>query len=162
MFQVYLGLGSNIDAERNLRMGMAELRRRFGALKVSKTYRSKAVGFAGEDFLNLVVGIETDATPEEIESSIEDIHTLAGRQRNEERYSSRSLDIDLLLYDDMVRESPEPRLPRSDILKYNFVLRPLAEIAPNFRHPLTGQTIRQHWDEFDESCHPLKAVDVIL
>ena len=162
MAQVYLGIGSNIEAERNLRMGVAQLRRRFGDLTVSNAYCSKAVGFAGEDFLNLVVGFETDATPDDIERNIEEIHGLAGRVRDAERYSSRSLDIDLLLYDDLVRKSPKLRLPRSDILKYSFVLRPLAEIAPEVRHPLTGLTIRQHWDEFDADCHPLTPVDVIL
>lgn len=162
MAAVYLGLGSNIDAEQNLALGIAELRRRFGELQLSATYRSKAVGFEGEDFLNLVVGLQCDASPEEIESSIEDIHKLAGRQRGEEKYSSRPLDIDLLLYDDLVRESPRPRLPRADILEYSFVLRPLAEIAPTVLHPLTGLSLRQHWEDFDQSRHPLAAVDVIL
>lgn len=162
MAQVFLGLGSNIDAERNLKLGVAELRRRFGDLTVSKVYRSKPVGFDGEEFLNLVAGLETDATPEEIEASIEEIHTLAGRQRGGERYSSRSLDIDLLLYGDLVRTAPKPCLPRSDILKYSFVLRPLAEIAPNVRHPLTGLTIMDHWNDFDAAGHPLTTVDVIL
>ena len=162
MATVYLGLGSNIDAERNLRMGIEELRRRFGQLQVSATYRSKAVGFAGDDFLNLVARLESDAPPEAIEREIEDIHKRAGRRRGEEKFSARALDIDLLLYDDLVRESPRPRLPRADVLQYSFVLRPLAELAPELRHPLTGRSMREHWAEFDQQCHPLTAVDVIL
>ena len=162
MAVVFLGLGSNIDAERNLRMGIEELRRRFGQLEVSGTYRSKAVGFAGDDFLNLVARLECDAQPEAIEREIEDIHMLSGRNRGEEKYSARTLDIDLLLYDDLVRESPRPNLPRADVLKYSFVLRPLAELAPELCHPLTGRSMREHWDEFDQQSHPLTAVDVIL
>lgn len=162
MAAVYLGIGSNINAERNLRMGITELRRRFGALELSTAYRSKAVGFEGEDFLNLVVGLSCDASPEEIERSIDEIHSLAGRRRGEEKFASRPLDIDLLLYDELVRESPRPCLPRADILAYSFVLRPLAEIAPTLRHPVTGQTMREHWQQFDQQCHPLTPVDVIL
>ena len=162
MAAVYLSLGSNIDPERNLAMGVAELRRRYGDLELSATYRSKPVGFDGDDFLNLVVGLHCDATPEQIEQGIEDIHQLAGRRRGEEKFASRPLDIDLLLYDDLVRETPRPRLPRADILEYSFVLRPLAELAPDVRHPVTGMTMQEHWQQFDQQCHPLTAVDVIL
>lgn len=162
MAAVYLGLGSNIDAGQNLRMGIAELRRRFGELTISTTYQSKAVGFAGDDFLNLVVGLSSARTPEEIEASIEEIHALAGRRRGAEKYASRPLDIDLLLYDDLVREAPGPRLPRADILEYSFVLRPLAEMAPDLRHPQTGRSMQEHWQQFDQQRHPLTAVDVIL
>ena len=101
-------------------------------------------------------------TPERIEHSIDEIHRLAGRRRGEEKFSSRPLDIDLLLYDDLVREAPRPRLPRPDILEYSFVLRPLAEIAPDVRHPVTGLTMREHWQQFDQLRHHLVAVDVIL
>ena len=76
--------------------------------------------------------------------------------------SSRSLDIDLLLYNDLVRESPRPRLPHADILEYSFVLRPLAELAPDVRHPVTRMTMCEHWQQFDQQRHPLTAVDVML
>ena len=160
MAAVYLSLGSNIDPERNLAMAVAELQRRYGELELSAIYRSKPVGFDGDDFLNLVVGLDSAATPEQIEQGIEEIHRLAGRRRGEEKFSSRPLDIDLLLYDDLVREAP--RLPRADILEYSFVLRPLAELAPDVRHPVTGKTMQEHWQQFDQQCHPLTPVDVIL
>ena len=158
---MYLGLGSNIDAERNLRLAVAALRRRYGELTLSPVYRSAALGFDGPDFLNLVVGLTTDASPHEILDEIERIHALAGRSRGPDRYSSRPLDIDLLLYGDRVEPAPL-RLPRSDILEYGFVLRPLADIAADRVHPVTGRTIGEHWREFDGARHPLTTVDVIL
>ena len=162
MVTVYLGLGSNIDAGKNLRTAVDALRRRYGELTVSPVYRSAPVGFEGPDFLNLVVALATDATPLEMLDEIERIHALAGRQRGPDRYSSRPLDIDLLLYGEAVDPSPPLRLPRRDILDYGFVLRPLADIAPDLVHPVTGRTIGEHWREFDGECHPLTRVDVIL
>jgi len=162
MAKVYLGLGSNIDPERNLRIAIGELRARFGSLESSSVYRSKAVGFDGADFLNLVVGIETDASPEAIDAEIEAIHELVGRRRGKAKHSSRPLDIDLLLYDDLVRDTPEPRVPRPDILEYSFVLAPLAEIAPTLVHPVTGKCIEAHWREFARSTQPLTRVENIL
>lgn len=162
MAKVYLGLGSNIDPEENLRRGVRELRQRFGELELSGVYRSAAVGFEGDDFLNLVVGMETTDSPLAINDQIEEIHRIVGRRRGEERYSSRSLDIDLLLYEDLVVDEPPLRLPRSDILEYSFVLRPFAELAPELVHPQTGRTLAKHWQAFDEQSHPLEPVHVIL
>jgi len=157
---VYLGIGSNIDPENNLRLGVAELGSRFGELTLSETYQSRAVGFDGPDFLNLVVGLKTEKSPGEIHEQIDQIHGLAGRDVGAARYSSRSLDIDLLLYDDLVTDGPPVKLPRADILKYGFVLRPLAEIAPELVHPESRQRLLDHWRDFDETAHPLTAVDI--
>ena len=162
MARVFLGLGSNIDAESNLRLAVAELRSRFGELVLSPVYRSAALGFEGADFLNLVVGLRTDLSPNDLLVFIETIHSLAGRVRGPERYTSRPLDIDLLLYGDLVDPDPPLRLPRRDILVHSFVLRPLSEIAPDFIHPETQRSIAEHWREFDAACHPLTPVDVIL
>ena len=162
MAKVYLGLGSNIDAEENLRLGIAELGARFGMLELSNVYRSAAVGFDGDDFLNLVAGLESDASPAQLHAMLMEIHGLAGRRRGESRYSPRTLDIDLLLYDDLVLDEPPIRIPRSDILKYSFVLGPLAEIAPQLRHPETGKLITEHWAEYDKNSHPLVATGVML
>ena len=162
MATVYLGLGSNIDAEKNLRLAVDALRRRYGRLTVSPVYRGAAVGFDGPDFLNLVVAMATEASPFEVLDEIERIHEMAGRRRGPDRYRSRPLDIDLLLYGDTVDPSPLLRLPRRDILEYGFVLRPLADIAPDLVHPVTGRTIGEHLREFDHARHPLTRVDVIL
>ena len=162
MTTVYLGLGSNIDAEKNLRLAVGELRRLYGELTLSPVYKSAPVGFQGPDFLNLVVALETDAAPMEVIDQIERIHGLAGRSRGPDKFSSRPLDIDLLLHGDMIEPAPPLRLPRRDILDYGFVLRPLADIAPDLVHPVSGRTIAEHWREFDVDSQPLTLVDVIL
>ena len=162
MATVYLGLGSNFDPERNLRRGIDELRRRFGALELSLVYRNKAVGFHGADFLNLVARLDTEASLAQIDAEIESIHTLVGRHRGADKFASRPLDIDLLLYDDLIQREPGPRVPREDILEYSFVLRPLAELAPELVHPVTGRTIAEHWRAFDAASQPLTPVDLDL
>ena len=159
MAKIYLGLGSNVDPHKYLRLGIRELGAQFGVLELSNVYRSKAVGFEGEEFLNLVVSLETEMSPLEIHEVIEKMHVAAGRQRGESRYAPRTLDIDLLLYDDLVLREAPLSLPRVDILKYSFVLGPLAEIAPDLRHPETGKLITEHWAEFDKDSHPLAAAD---
>lgn len=159
---VYLGLGSNVDAERNLALGVGELRLAYGDVRTSSVYRNPAVGFDGDDFLNMVAELRTDTSPQAINRQIERIHDLAGRVRRADAFVSRTLDIDLLLYGDLVISDGKLRIPRPDVLEYAFVLRPLAELAPCRRHPVTGRTIREHWDAFDAARHPLEPVDVIL
>ena len=162
MATVYVGLGSNIDPELNLHLGIRELRKRYGELELSAVYRSKAVGFEGEDFLNLVARFESNELPVSICEEIELIHNLTGRDRDSGKWESRPLDIDLLLYNDLVIDEPPVRVPRKDVLEYSFVLRPLAELAPDVVHPVTGKTMLKHWQEFDAASHPLDVVGVIL
>jgi 2-amino-4-hydroxy-6-hydroxymethyldihydropteridine diphosphokinase len=158
MATVYVGLGSNIDPELNLHLGIRELRERYGELELSAVYRSKAVGFEGEDFLNLVARFESNESPVSICEEIELIHNLTGRDRDSGKWESRPLDIDLLLYNDLVIDEPPVRVPRKDVLEYSFVLRPLAELSPDLVHPLTGKTMLEHWQEFDVASHPLDVV----
>lgn len=161
MARVFLGLGSNICPEENIRLGIAELRKRFGDIELSPVYRAPAIGFDGEDFLNLVVVIETVLDPHALLAEIEAIHDLVGRERDaKSKWIARSLDIDLLLYDDLVSPERPLRVPRSDVLEFAFVLRPLSELAPDATHPATGRTFAEHWLEFDASDQPLTPVDL--
>jgi 2-amino-4-hydroxy-6-hydroxymethyldihydropteridine diphosphokinase len=162
MARVYLGIGSNIDPEENLRLGIRELRRIFGEIRLSAVYASAAVGFEGADFLNMVVGLDSDESPRVIQDQVEIIHDLAGRERGAGKFASRPLDIDLLLYGDRVVDEPALKLPRCDVLDYSFVLRPLAELDPGLIHPQTGKTMIEHWQAFDAGSHPLRLVAVIL
>jgi 2-amino-4-hydroxy-6-hydroxymethyldihydropteridine diphosphokinase len=157
---VYLGLGSNLRPEANLQLGVRELAQRFSLIDVSRVYRNRSYGFEGDDFLNAVACIETEKSAAEIADELDEIHELAGRTRGSSRFVSRTLDIDLLLYGDEV--IPEYRVPRKDVLEYSFVLRPLAELAPRLRHPLTGRTMADHWAEFDPISHPLTETGLIL
>ena len=75
---------------------------------------------------------------------------------------SRTLDIDLLLYDSLIAETRPVRVPRPDVLEYSFVLGPLAEIAPDYVHPQSGRTIRWHWANFEQDRHPLVRDNLIL
>ena len=163
MPRVYLGLGSNIDPEDSIVFAVAELRRRFGDLALSPVYKAPAIGFESPDFLNLVAGIDTDLSPLELLASIEEIHTLAGRERDAtDKWVARALDIDLLTYDDLVDPERPVRVPRGDILEYAFVLRPLSELAPDACHPVTGRTYAEHWLAFDASEQPLERVEFDL
>lgn len=162
MAQVYLGLGSNVEPAANFRLGIAELKRRFGELELSPVYSGPAIGFDGDDFLNMVVGLQTGVTPEAILAMIEDIHRVARRERDGAKLKPRTLDVDLLLYDDLVVDAPGRDLPRSDVLDYAFVLRPLADLAPDLVHPATGRTMREHWQDFDATSQPLTRVHLEL
>ena len=162
MPRVFLSLGSNVDPEANLRLGVAELARSYGELDVSPIYENKAVGFVGDDFLNLVVGLNTNDSIADIAGRIEAIHGLAGRDRSQARYSSRTLDIDLLTWGNTVTDAAPLKLPRDDILKYAFVLKPLADLAGGERHPETGQTYASHWVDMSGRPHDLRRVELEL
>lgn len=149
MTTVYLGLGSNIDPGRHLPAGIAALRDAFGEVALSPVYRTKAVGFEGGDFLNLAARVETVMSPRELKTWLSALEEAHGRRRNLPKYSDRTLDIDILLYDDRVSEpGGGVELPRREILKYAHVLKPLADLAPELPHPLTGRTIAEHWRDF--------------
>ena len=158
---IYLGIGSNIEAQKNLALALRELEKRFGNLEKSSVYRSKAYGFDGDEFLNMVVALDSELTPIEIHAHTEDIQRAAGRHHATGGYSPRTLDIDLLLYGDLIIDDPPVRLPRADVLRFSFVLGPLAEIAPELQHPETHQSYQDHWDQFDSGSHPITRERVI-
>lgn len=143
MTRVYLSIGSNIDRERNIRGGLEALERDFGPLMLSPVYESEAVGFEGEPFFNLVVGLDTELSVGELAARLHEIEVQHGRVRHERKFSSRTLDIDILTRGDAVGEFDGVKLPRDEILKHAFVLLPLADLAPDDRHPELGISYRQ-------------------
>ena len=156
--EVYVAAGSNVDPERHLVDALAALERRFGPLRVSHAYRNVAFGFAGEDFINLVVGFTTREPLREVVAALRSIEEACGRPRNAPKWASRTMDLDVLLYGAEVHDAPDLKLPRADLLRRAYMLGPLAEIAPGVVHPLTGRTIAEHWNAFDRDAHPMTRI----
>lgn len=158
--RAYVSLGSNIEPERNLRLALDALREGFGPLSVSTVYRNKAVGFEGDDFLNLVAGFDTDKSPAELLAELRDIEARYGRERGVDKFSPRSLDLDLLLYGNAVIDDGKVQVPRKELERYPFMLRPLAELAGNLRHPVSGRSLYDIWAEQDPAAHPMTPVTI--
>lgn len=155
MARAYLSLGSNVEPRRYLRAALEALRQRFGEIAVSPAYRSKSVGFDGPDFVNLAVGLETDLSPEALNAWLHALEDRHGRRRDVPRYSDRTLDVDIVLYDDLVRQGEgHLEIPRKE-LRHAFVLRPLADIAPDAKHPVDGRTMAELWAAFPAEREPL-------
>jgi 2-amino-4-hydroxy-6-hydroxymethyldihydropteridine diphosphokinase len=147
MTRVYLSLGSNLEPEKHLNAAIGELAERFGNIVVSPVYRFRAVGFDGPDFLNLAVGIDTDLEPQALNDWLHALEDRLGRRRDVPRFSSRTLDIDIVLFGDrVVKGAGNLDVPRSDLL-HTFVLQPLIDIAPDVMHPVLRKSIAQLWTE---------------
>lgn len=155
MARVFVSIGSNIDRDENIRGGVADLRANFGELSLSAVYESESVGFDGDNFYNLVAAFSTDEAVHEVARVLREIENAHGRTREGPRFSSRTLDIDMLLYNDLVMREGKLELPRDEITKNAFVLWPLAEIAPNLKHPVLQQSFAELWDAFDKEKQPL-------
>ncbi len=145
---VYVSAGSNIDPEHHLRVACRQLEKQFGPLSLSSVYRTEAVGFEGDDFLNLVLSFSTDLDVYAVNACLEEIELHAGRVRPAGSCAPRTLDLDLLLYGHAVFDEESLQVPRADILQYAFVLAPLAELAPELRHPVDGHTMSELWSVF--------------
>ncbi len=161
---VFVGIGSNIEQEKYIRLAAQYLQQAFGndcRLKLSPVYKTRAVGFDGDDFYNLVASFYTTMTVIEVEQILKQIEHENGRQRNQIKFSARTLDIDLLLYDQLIIQQDGISVPRDEIEKYAFVLSPLADLAPDLKHPQTGKTMHKMWGEMKPRTdeHALQKID---
>ncbi|WP_312325466.1 2-amino-4-hydroxy-6-hydroxymethyldihydropteridine diphosphokinase [Stenotrophomonas sp.] len=145
MTTVLLSLGSNLQPQQHLHAAVAVLRQRFGDIRVSPAYRTAAVGFDGPAFLNNAVALETEMPLEALDAWLHAVEDAHGRDRSGPRFSDRTLDIDVVFYGDLIVEGPgHLRIPRPE-LKHAFVLKPLADIAPDFVDPVSGLTLAALW-----------------
>jgi 2-amino-4-hydroxy-6-hydroxymethyldihydropteridine diphosphokinase len=155
---VYVAAGSNVAPEHNLARAVSELARQFPGARFSPWYRNRAVGFSGADFINMVAGFDTALGVREVLTRLHAIEALCGRPRAAPRWAPRSMDLDVLLYGDLVCDEPDLKLPRPDLLKRAYMLGPLAALAPQVVHPTAQRTIDELWRSFDQAAHPLVAV----
>ena len=161
MAMVYIGIGSNIDKHIHIPKILQELHELFGELKISPIYQTAAIGFEGEDFYNLTVGLQTDMSPQQMYAQLRQLEAVHERERNSvNQYISRTLDLDQLLYDDQQINDGKVIIPSPDILEYAFVLKPLADIAADLVHPVLQISMRQLWDQADFHSVELKQVSL--
>ena len=154
MSTAWLGLGSNVNADANIHGGIKALEETFSGVSLSPAYSSKSVGFDGDDFINLVARVETDMQPLELRQYLRDLEDRYGRKRNAPKFSDRSLDIDILIYDDLILVSPVLEIPRAEILKFAHVLKPLADLEPDLIHPAELRSMADIWEfsGLDDVC----------
>lgn len=158
--RAYLSLGSNLDPDANLRSAIGALREHFGEVVVSPVYRTQAVGFEGRDFLNAAAIVQCTIDPYALNAWLHALEDAHGRDRTGPRWSDRTLDVDIVLFDDRVISGPgHLQIPRPE-LEHAFVLRPLVDIAPDVEVPGTGRTLAQLWAAHPQRDVPLDVVSL--
>ena len=159
---VYVGIGSNQDRDARIRASIAALREAFGELELSPVYNTAAVGFDGSDFLNLVAAFQTELGAQAVVDVFRCIEDDLGRDRSLPKFASRPIDLDILLYDNLVMNLPGIRIPREEILEQAFVLKPLQDIAPDRLHPEAGETFAALWQQMEPGAPQLERYPIDL
>ena len=158
--RVFVAAGSNVEPEKHLAKACGEIRHSWHDVVFSRAYRNVAVGFDGPDFINLVLGFTTAQPLDAVIARLRAIETQCGRPRFAPKWASRTMDLDVLMYGDLVEKTAEYTLPRPDLLKRPYMLGPMAEIAPEVVHPTAGKTVGLLWQEFDRDGHQMTPVDL--
>ena len=158
MADAYVAAGSNVRPRESLRRALALLEGEFPGLRVSRAYSNPAVGFTGDDFINLVVGFPAALPTEDLLDRLKLIERACGREPGAPKWGPRTLDLDLLLHGDRTGRVSGKNLPHADLLTRAWVLGPLAELAPDLVHPVLGDRIDSLWSRFDRQAHPLTPV----
>lgn len=159
MTTLALSIGSNIDAESNIRAALDALSLEFDNIRNSTTYESKAVGFDGDNFLNLVVLADTDKELDDVAIILKRLEDELGRDRQQVRFSGRTMDIDILLYGNESGMCSGIELPRPEVTENAYVLQPLSELLPDVVHPATGLSYQKLWQDYDKSKQQLWAIE---
>lgn len=162
MTSVFAALGSNIDPEKNIPLALNKLHQLFPDLKISPIYRCEPVGFSGGYFWNLVVHFSTDKLLEELAECLRQLEFTLGREADAKKNSARTVDIDILLYGNCVGDYGRIHLPRNDIVKYAFVLKPLAELAPEVIHPVNKLSLDALYRQSELDFSELQRVEYAL
>jgi 2-amino-4-hydroxy-6-hydroxymethyldihydropteridine diphosphokinase len=157
---VYVAAGSNVEPIGNLRRALDALASNFAPLRLSPAYRNAAVGFAGDDFVNLVLGFDTDRDVRDVLTVLHGAEAACGRERDAPKWAARAMDLDILLFGARVCDEPGLTLPRPDLVRRPYMLGPLAELAPRLVHPTLGRTMQELWDGFDRGAHAMRPVDL--
>ncbi len=160
MTTVLVAAGSNVEPEANLRRALGMLANAYPGMRSSRAYRNAAVGFQGDDFINLVVAFETGEDVRSVLAQLHAAEAACGRARNAPKWAARSMDLDILMFGGMVCDEPGLVLPRPDLERRAYMLGPAAEIAPATRHPTLGVTLGELWEQFPREAHPLEPVDI--
>jgi 2-amino-4-hydroxy-6-hydroxymethyldihydropteridine diphosphokinase len=155
---VYVAAGSNVAPVESLVKALTALKERFPDLAVSPAYQNAAVGFEGDDFINLAVGFTTRLSLAALLAELHAVEALCGRGRDEPKWAKRRMDLDVLLYGELSGVYPGAKLPRPDLVRRAFMLGPLADIAPAVVHPTLGVTIAELWSRFDRVAHAMRRV----
>ncbi len=168
MIRVAIGIGSNIDPEFNISQAKKMLRSLYPSIVFSPLFQCESIGFEGDDFINLVAYFDVRDLDQQdhslhqqlvyLSSQLKGIEKKLGYHGNQEKFSSRRIDIDILLFGDYCLERPM-QLPRREILQNAYVLRPLSELLPDTCHPEKGQTFRQLWQNFDSKKQRVKSLE---
>ena len=161
MTEVYVSVGSNVEPAAHLRAAAVALAERYGLLRLSPVYRNPAVGFEGDDFYNAVIAFSTEDSVAAVTAALDAIEAAHGRRRGEEKFAPRTLDLDLLLYGADVLDSDGLRVPRDEITRYDFVLRPLLDLEPELAHPATGAPLADAWAALEQTPPRLHRVEFL-
>ena len=153
MALVFIGVGSSLNRQESINAGIASLQKEFSNVRVSALYESEAVGFSGENFYNLVVECKTNLTVQALISRLKTIEIRHGRTKKAIKFAPRTLDLDLLLYNQLIDKNSN--LPRAEITENAFVLKPLAELAPLLKHPIMDKTYQSLWENYPQEKQKL-------
>jgi len=151
MTTVFISIGSNIEPDKYIRAGVSALASQFGKLRLSSVYQADAIGFIGAPFLNLIAAFDTQLSATEVDAILDNIEQDNGRTSQQKKFNPRTLDLDLVLYGNYISNDPQLEIPRKEIIRYAFVLEPLAEIAASLLHPIVKQSYAELWLHFDKT-----------